>query len=209
MHDDSQGYYGLRVIADTAPFSVPLPYQGELVLGSDADCDVPLHGAGAAGKHACIVCDGARLSIVNLDSSLGTFVNGERVRKHGLALGDRIHLGSNTLELVAFNALGEAPSVPRPALARVRRQSMSPEQLEHLTMSGNIADVAFADLLQLFGRTRKSGVLNVDSELHAAVWLRDGRIIAATLRRQSGEPAQSNHAPADVAARRVSLGSGR
>jgi len=74
---------------------------GELVLGRDPDCELVLDDATVSRSHALLSVDAARVTLQDLDSSNGTFVNGQRL--HGerqLSAGDRLRLGRVRLFLV-------------------------------------------------------------------------------------------------------------
>lgn len=77
-----EGVLGLRV-----------PLDGELVLGRDAACGVPLAADDVSRRHARVAPDGAGHLLVDLDSTNGTLVNGRPVTRHRLAPGDRVQLG--------------------------------------------------------------------------------------------------------------------
>ncbi len=73
----------------------------DVVLGRDDTADVVL--ADPTGqlsrRHARIRADGGATVVEDLESTNGTFVNGERVRgRHPLVSGDRIAVGASTLE---------------------------------------------------------------------------------------------------------------
>jgi len=68
--------------------------------------------------HAVIENDGGALTVIDLGSEDGTRVNGERVNKHTLAVGDRITVGDTTLVLEQDAPPEHGPlRLPTPALA--------------------------------------------------------------------------------------------
>jgi diguanylate cyclase (GGDEF)-like protein len=75
---------------------------GEVVLGRDAGCAARLPSDEVSRRHARVVPDGrGGHALVDLESTNGTWVNGERVRARTLAPGDRIALGPFTARYVA------------------------------------------------------------------------------------------------------------
>lgn len=66
--------------------------QATLILGRDAGCMIQLNDTEVSRQHAEIH-PGTDVELVDLDSSNGTFVNGDRVGRKLLASGDRIQLG--------------------------------------------------------------------------------------------------------------------
>jgi pSer/pThr/pTyr-binding forkhead associated (FHA) protein len=65
------------------------------VLGRGAEADVVVDDAGVSRRHAEVHTDGDRVRVVDLGSTNGTFVDGERVGPQGapLADGSRITMG--------------------------------------------------------------------------------------------------------------------
>ena len=66
-----------------------------VVLGRSRECDIHVADANASRRHCEIVQDGASTwSLVDLGSTNGTELNGQRVRQAVLADGDRVTIGS-------------------------------------------------------------------------------------------------------------------
>jgi pSer/pThr/pTyr-binding forkhead associated (FHA) protein len=94
-----------------------------LTLGEELVIGRAVSGAGMLSedhelsrRHARVARDASgRLTIEDLGSANGTFVNGERVRDpQSLRLGDSVRIGSTTLQLTQA---GQAPAAPAPAPA--------------------------------------------------------------------------------------------
>ncbi|MEP7117391.1 MAG: FHA domain-containing protein, partial [Acidobacteriota bacterium] len=95
------------------PAGNPFQYrlrEGETVIGRDPKSDVSLDDTRVSRRHALVVCDGDRLSIVDLSSRNGTHLNGRRLgdRSEVLAPGDVLKIGDFTL---VFERDGAAPFV--------------------------------------------------------------------------------------------------
>ena len=72
----------------------PIPLRsGVTIIGRGVDTDVRLESHQASRRHARIECAGGQCKVVDLQSSNGTFVNGERVTQAVLSPGDRLRLG--------------------------------------------------------------------------------------------------------------------
>lgn len=69
-----------------------LPVQGKLIIGRTEDCDIQFANKYASSKHAELRISGDDLSIKDLNSSNGTFVNGLRIRDKALKPGDMIYI---------------------------------------------------------------------------------------------------------------------
>jgi hypothetical protein len=65
-----------------------------VVLGRSRECDIRLDDGNVSRRHAELVQEGATYWLVDLGSTNGTQLNGERVERGKLADGDRITLGS-------------------------------------------------------------------------------------------------------------------
>ncbi len=79
---------------ETHPLEAP-----EIVLGRMSDCDLVLSSPFVSRHHAKLVRSGTGYSIVDLSSSGGTSVNGQRVQEQKLQPMDRIRLGRSGVEL--------------------------------------------------------------------------------------------------------------
>ena len=67
------------------------------VLGRSRECDIVVHDSNASRQHAEIRHIGLDYFIVDSNSTNGTLVNGQRIRRHALAHGDRILIGTTEL----------------------------------------------------------------------------------------------------------------
>jgi pSer/pThr/pTyr-binding forkhead associated (FHA) protein len=92
--------------ADAAPAPAPvLELDGRripltravTVLGRSGDVDVPLDDAGVSRRHAEVHVTGGRFRVVDLGSTNGTFVDGERVTTGDLRDGSTITVGRSRL----------------------------------------------------------------------------------------------------------------
>ena len=69
--------------------------QGGITLGRREDCDITLKDSKVSGRHARFVFDeSGTIMIEDLDSSNGTWVNGERKTRTALNAGDRVSFGN-------------------------------------------------------------------------------------------------------------------
>ena len=66
----------------------------ETVIGRDPDCQVTLDNPSVSRRHAKVVGMYDGFIIEDLDSTNGVVLNGRRVRKHMLADGDCVYIGS-------------------------------------------------------------------------------------------------------------------
>ncbi|CAN5777624.1 hypothetical protein BH23GEM9_BH23GEM9_25970 [soil metagenome] len=63
-------------------------------IGAAMDCDVEIHGAHVSDRHASLRFREGEFTLTDLDSTNGTFVNGDRISQRKLEDGDRVGFGS-------------------------------------------------------------------------------------------------------------------
>ncbi len=151
-----------------------------IVVGRSSDLDMVLVEDMVSRKHARIAMGGDGITIEDLGSTNGTFVNGEKVKKARLKEGDRVLIGTSILKLVATDQAVQPAGDAKQNLENVaaaRRTS------QVRTMSGSLQEVPLPDLLQLFGTSKKSGVLvlRTDDQEVGKIFLRKGNIYFATI----------------------------
>jgi len=110
-----------------------IPVDGEIVLGRDHSADIVLEDGQVSRRHAKVRSDGQALIVEDLESSNGTFINGNEV--HGPAyasIGDEVQVGVTVMHVHA-SSVGEQQSAVRdlpPSLAiPARRPTYVPDEL--------------------------------------------------------------------------------
>ncbi len=158
----------------------PLRPSREIVIGRSSELDMVLVEDMVSRKHAKIVTDDKSVSIQDLGSTNGTFVNGEKVRKVELKDGDRILIGTSIVKLVAIS--GELTNAISENEARSKLQVAANKRPPARSMAGSIEEIPLPDLLQLLSTSRKSGVLAVKSDWGTGrLFMRKGAIYFATI----------------------------
>ncbi len=71
--------------------------QTEVVIGRDPNCDIHLPESAVSRRHCVVKTVGQEYHVADLDSSNGTFVDGEKVTECVLWHGQRIRVGDTTL----------------------------------------------------------------------------------------------------------------
>ncbi|HWO08220.1 MAG TPA: FHA domain-containing protein, partial [Polyangiaceae bacterium] len=75
--------------------------QRQTLVGRSRRCTIVLSSRLASREHCVLERSGAALTLIELGSKNGTWVNGERVtRRRQLATGDEIRIGSDHLEVL-------------------------------------------------------------------------------------------------------------
>jgi pSer/pThr/pTyr-binding forkhead associated (FHA) protein len=187
---------------DTSPKTAPAPrpggrsyvlrfisgkYQGgefpivpdrQIVVGRSSDLDMVLVEDMVSRKHARITMQADQIWIEDLGSTNGTFVNGEKIKRAHLKEGDRVLIGTSILKVIAGDAPREGLDAKR-ELENVAQQRRTSQQR---TMSGSIEEVPLPDLLQLFGTSKKSGVLVIRTEDNVGrIYLKKGIVAYAII----------------------------
>lgn len=144
----------------------PLDEGQEIVVGRSSDLDMVLVEEMVSRRHARISMKGGGITIQDLGSTNGTFVNGEKIRQTQLREGDRVLIGTSILKVVAVvprDAAG-GTNLEAAAVRRVTTRQRTVRSDEAPRMSGNLEEIPLPDLLQLFGTSRKTGVLVLRTE---------------------------------------------
>ena len=170
----------------------PLAEGQEIVIGRSSELDMVLVEEMVSRKHARIALADGTINIEDLGSTNGTFVNGEKVQQGTLREGDRVLIGTNILKVVAAPQDAEArANLKAMAVGRVtaKQQQPSGRAEEAPRMSGILEEIPLPDLLQLFGTSRKAGVLVLRSAgREGRIYLNDGRIRFAEFEGVPGVP---------------------
>src|SRR3954465_870324 len=82
----------------------PLKSDKQIVIGRSSELDMVLVEDMVSRKHAKITIQAGKITIEDLGSTNGTFVNGEKVKTARLKEGDRILVGTSILKLVRQGA---------------------------------------------------------------------------------------------------------
>jgi len=156
----------------------PIGEGQEIVIGRSSDLDMVLVEEMVSRKHARIALQNGVITIEDLGSTNGTFVNGEKVQRGTLAEGDRVLIGTNILKVIATTVEGGPADPKSVAAGRVTaKQRMSRPSEEPPRMTGSLEEIPLPDLLQLFGTSRKAGVLVLrTAQREGRIYLHEGRI---------------------------------
>ncbi len=159
----------------------PLKAEKNVVIGRSSELDMVLVEDMVSRKHAKITITAGKITIEDLGSTNGTFVNGEKVKSTRLKEGDRILIGTSILKLVR-----QGSNVAELDEAQVKQnlENLAAVQSAKQTktaMTGKLEEVPLPDLLQLFHTSKKNGVLAVTNEHEAKIYLRQGKVYYACI----------------------------
>lgn len=159
----------------------PLKGDKQLIIGRSSELDIVLVEDMVSRKHAKITIQGGKISIEDLGSTNGTFVNGEKVKQSRLKEGDRILVGTSILKLVKAGA--NAPELSDAQVKQNLEQvaAVQSQRQTKTAMTGKLEEVPLPDLLQLFHTSKKNGVLVVTNEQEGRIYLRQGKVYYAVI----------------------------
>jgi hypothetical protein len=156
-----------------------------VVVGRSGDADLILLEGMVSRRHARFSLEADVLSVEDLGSTNGTFVNGEKIRKRRLEEGDRVLVGTSILKVV----MSEAPlgTVPPPVdLSQINDQQTA----DRGRMSGNLAEVSVMELLELFSSSGQDVLLELTCDnIPAFIAVCGGRTLDCGFEKLPGAPA--------------------
>jgi serine/threonine protein kinase len=126
---------GLRVIdgANQGEF-FPLPEKGTLHIGNTQhNADIRLNDLYVARLHCRLDVEGERVEVTANDTPAGTLINGQKVSKQELRLGEVLRVGNSHLRLEVADAAAPAPSSQPPAKEPPRLPVLPFDRLDELT----------------------------------------------------------------------------
>jgi adenylate cyclase len=105
----------LRLISPDGTQSYDLRDGVPLIVGRAPTCDLPVFDPTISRRHAELVADGESLSLKDLGSSNGTFLNGAKVEQATVAVDDLVAFGKVPFRLTVFaTPVVELPAIPVP-----------------------------------------------------------------------------------------------
>jgi pSer/pThr/pTyr-binding forkhead associated (FHA) protein len=160
----------------------PIVNDKPIIVGRSSDLDMVLVEDMVSRKHARITMQQDQIWIEDLGSTNGSFVNGEKIKRARLKEGDRVLIGTSILKVIAGE--GAVRSDTSDAKANLENVAAARGRTTQArTMSGSIEEVPLPDLLQLFGTSKKSGVLVIRTEADdtGKIFMRKGIIYFASI----------------------------
>src|SRR5690349_12973757 len=143
----------------------------QIVIGRSSELDMVLVEDMVSRKHAKITVSGGKITIEDLGSTNGTFVNGEKIKQARLKEGDRILIGTSILKLVQQGAGAEDLDEHSVKQRLEQAAAQAAKQTKTSSMTGKIEEIPLPDLLQLFHTSKKNGVLVIKGDAEAKIYL--------------------------------------
>lgn len=160
----------------------PLKQDKQIVIGRSSELDMVLVEDMVSRKHAKIMISAGNITIEDLGSTNGTFVNGEKVKQARLKEGDRILIGTSILKLIQQGA--DSVNVDENVVKQKLEEAAAAQAARSTktsSMTGKIEEIPLPDLLQLFHTSKKNGVLVITSDREGKIYLRQGRVYYAVI----------------------------
>jgi pSer/pThr/pTyr-binding forkhead associated (FHA) protein len=154
----------------------PVPDNDELIIGRSGEAELVLAEDMVSRKHARIAHGAAGLTIEDLGSTNGTFVNGEKIKQCTLKRSDRILVGTSILKVIDGSDMAMAGVQTDRANLKQHMKELVAHEVESSSMSGGLDEVPLPDLLQLFSTNRKSGVLVIKGPTRGKVYIKEGQV---------------------------------
>lgn len=135
--------WGIRLLTGPqAGQSIPLK-PGRNVLGRAAQCDVVILSPGVSKEHAEVFVHPDRVTVTDLKSSNGIFINGIKVQTGNIRMGDKVSAHDVIFDLVATSQVNPKASVPSMPRAQ-QQQSISqhvPQSMPYPHMPGTSENI--------------------------------------------------------------------
>jgi pSer/pThr/pTyr-binding forkhead associated (FHA) protein len=163
---------------------VKLPGDGIVRIGRASDSELRLDDADTSRRHAQLVSRGGVFTLRDLDSTNGTFVNGQRIQERQLAPGDRIDIGEN--QIVFCQVEAEVTPPGSDSASTVFRDQPSPSARGRV-FSGDLSEVPPYAVLQILELGRNTGELLLEGDAaHGRIWIKRGTPVHAETKGQVG-----------------------
>jgi hypothetical protein len=161
----------------------PLSDAGELVIGRSSEQDMVLIEDMVSRKHAKLTLASDQITIADLGSTNGTFVNGEKVQRARLKEGDRILIGTSILKLVAVARRSGSAVDAKAAQQNLEATAAAQEKRQggRTAVQGRLEEVPLVDLLQLLSTSKKTGAIVIRGYRSGRVHLRSGKVVSAVI----------------------------
>ncbi len=162
----------------------PLQESGELVVGRSSELDMVLIEDMVSRKHAKISLAPGQITIADLGSTNGTFVNGEKIKRARLKEGDRILIGTSILKLVSITRQAGASVIDAKAAQQQLERSAAAQEKKtggRTAVQGRLEEVPLVDLLQLLSTSKKTGAIVIKGYRGGRVHLRIGKVVSAVI----------------------------
>lgn len=173
---------------------LPLPSEGELLIGRSEELDLVFAEDMVSRKHAKIQISATGLSITDLGSTNGIYVNGEEVRRTELNQYDRVLIGTSIIKIVPLEESEIDQGLFDIDTRKAQMELVSQTNRDTIFQPYAIEEIPLLDTLQLLLTSQKVGTLRIEAEeLSGNIFVATGQILEATISNDTikGEDAAS------------------
>ncbi len=182
MQHKQKHYY---LICPTGP--VPLPLDKHFFFGRAEGNNIVVDDARASRRHAELYWDGSDFVLIDLNSSNGTFVNGNKITSHVLKDSEVIQIGFMSYTYRAVASVQELETQVQKlrkdsrGQATVEMPALQGDALPETDFNGTLAIMSLPEICQMIGLGRRSGMLLTVNEKKekGILYFRDGQIFSA------------------------------
>ncbi len=157
----------------------------QVIVGRSGTADLILVEGMVSRNHACFTLDGGELSLEDMGSTNGTFVNGEKIKSRRLSEGDRVLIGTTIIKVV----FSESPAGTKPPPPK-SGQLDDVQTADRSHMAGNLEEVGVPELIEMFGSARQRLVLEIKSGGSTAwITMAEGSVLDCRIDKLDAAPA--------------------
>jgi uncharacterized protein (TIGR02996 family) len=137
--------------------------RAEATIGRQAGCDIPLLGGNVSKRHAQIVRRDDTITVIDLKSTNGTYVNGQKISSSS-AIDERDTISIGDYRIMVFLSEVE-PTVERLLPPFLARDPVEHGLLTEIAERNDAARVVYADWLEDRGELERAEFLRVQQDL--------------------------------------------
>ncbi len=141
------------ILLDGSGLRVPLAEGNELTIGTAAQSSLRLTAADVSRSHALLTCQHGKVSLLDLGSTNGTFVNGRRIKEAELEPGDVVRFSSVIAQVMPLGSSSSGSVAIPPSPEGTVRLRTSDQEMT----SGETPIILLDSLLWLLQRWEVAG----------------------------------------------------
>lgn len=178
---------------ENAGVKIRIPPEQEIVIGRSQKCDVCLSERKISRKHAKIQDKQEGHILLDLGSTNGTYLNGQRVEQAvPLKAGDMLRIGTSVINIaVSEGGAEEIKELEINSMASSAAVEEAPVEVSSSKkpLSGNLTQMPLPDLLQTLANSQRSGHVLLTGTEQGEIIIKEGTVIGARAGKVRGEKA--------------------
>ncbi len=158
-----------------------------VVIGRSRDCELPIAAPEASRRHCEITHEGDQFLVKDLDSTNGTFVNGEPLlAPRTLRPGDRIEIGNFAITFCQVAGTSALPETTEGGKTMIFQRGTAHEATVEV-LQGDLSEVPPFAVLQILEMGSKTGALRISAgKFTGCIWLEKGAPVHANTEKHAG-----------------------